>query len=55
LLRVYLLLQSRELVAVETCLQIHCLTTDVFSDSAVLALSGHVTIFCLMKIRKCIH
>jgi hypothetical protein len=42
-LRVYVLLWSRDLVAVETCLQSHWLTTSVSSVSTILALSGHVT------------
>jgi hypothetical protein len=39
LLRVYLLLRSRDLAAVENYLQSHCLTTGVFPGSALLAFS----------------
>jgi hypothetical protein len=39
-----LLWQSRDLVAVQTCLQSYCLATDVFSGSTALALGLHVTV-----------
>jgi hypothetical protein len=45
--RVYLLLRSRYLLAVESCLLNHCLATDVFSGSAIPVMSGHVTIWLL--------
>jgi hypothetical protein len=44
LLRGYLLRRSRDLAAVETFLQSHCLVTDSFSRSEILALSGFDTI-----------
>jgi hypothetical protein len=40
-----LLRWARDLVFVETCLQNLCQATDVISGSAILTLSGHVTIY----------
>jgi hypothetical protein len=51
LLRVYLLLQSYELVAVETSLQTLSLVTAVSSDSATSAFNRHVTV--LRKLNCC--
>jgi hypothetical protein len=42
---VYLLLQSREMVAMEMCLQSHLLEMDVSFGSAVLTISRHVTVW----------
>jgi hypothetical protein len=44
LLHVYLLLRSRGLVALETCLQSHSLTAAITFGSSILALSHHITV-----------
>jgi hypothetical protein len=52
LLRAYMLLRSRDLVAVETCLQSHCLAADVYSGSAIPAFSRHIIIFFFQLIPR---
>jgi hypothetical protein len=39
LLNMHLLRQSRDLVAIELCLQSHCLAMDISSDYEILALN----------------